>query len=202
MRPLAAHDDAGAGRVAVQIDHASQFGDLGAITQRSVLVQGGMPQAVGHGPDSSADRLGDCVSDREEGTNSSFPQVADVGEEGFRGSGTVGADEDVGAVPVSVGDLRERLVEHRNVIGGSVGSGVSGPQPPRHGFAGVREETQQRVEAEAALVGGCGLLFLGVAGDQRGVEVQNQAGKFSSAGPSSRYALAGLGGLHPGDFPG
>ncbi|MGW0792682.1 hypothetical protein ACWD04_31820 [Streptomyces sp. NPDC002911] len=30
-----------------------------------------------------------------------------------------------------------------------------GPQPPRYGLAGVREETQQRVEAEAALVGGC-----------------------------------------------
>ncbi len=59
--------------------------------------------------------------------DSSFPQVADVGQEGFRRSGTVGADEDVGAVPVSVGDLRERLVEHHNVIGGSVGSGVPGP---------------------------------------------------------------------------
>jgi hypothetical protein len=28
-----------------------------------------------------------------------------MAEEGFRGSGTVGADQDVGAVPVSVGDL-------------------------------------------------------------------------------------------------
>jgi hypothetical protein len=112
-----------------------------------------MPEAVGDRPDSAADRLGDRVSDREEGTDSSFPHVADVGEEGFRGSGTVGADEDVGAVPVSVGDLRERLVEHRDVVGGSVGAGVTGPQPSRHGLAGVREETQQRMEAEAALVG-------------------------------------------------
>lgn len=82
--PLPAHDDAGAGRIAVQVDHAGQLGHLGAITQCPVLVQGGMPEAVGHGPDSSADRLGDGVSDREEGTNSSFPQVADVSEEGFR----------------------------------------------------------------------------------------------------------------------
>nr|WP_228925488.1 hypothetical protein [Streptomyces sp. DH7] len=41
-----------------------------------------------------------------------------------------------------------------------------------------------------------------MAGDQRGIEVQNETGKFSSADPDSWYALAGLGGLHPGDFPG
>ena len=63
MRPLAAHDDAGAGRIAGQVDHVGQLGDLGTVTQRPVLVQGGMPKAVGHGPDSSADRLGDGVSD-------------------------------------------------------------------------------------------------------------------------------------------
>lgn len=202
VRPLAAHDDAGTGRAAVQINHAGQLGDLRAVTQRPVLVQGGMPKAVGHGPDSAADRLGDGVSDREEGTDSAFPHAADVGEEGFRGSGTVGADQDVGAMPVGVGDLRECLVEHLDVIRGGVGSGVTGPQPPRHSFAGVGEETQQRMEAEAAFIGRGGLFLVRVAGDQPGVEVQNQAGKFSSAGPSSRYALAVLGGLHPGDFPG
>ncbi len=64
------------------------------------------------------------------------------------------------------------------------------------------EETQQRMEAEATLIGrGCLFLFR-AAGNQCGVEVQNQAGKLSSADPDSRYALAGLGGLHPGDFPG
>lgn len=118
--------------------------------------------------------------------NSSLPYVADVGEEGFRGSGTVGADQDVGAVSVSVGGLRERSVEHRDVIGGGVGSGVAGPQPSRHGFAGVREEAQQRMEDGSALVGRGRLFLLRVAGDQCGVEVQNQAGKFSSAGPGSR----------------
>jgi hypothetical protein len=58
------------------------------------------------------------------------------------------------------------------------------------------------MESEAALIGGCGLLFLGVAGDQRGVEVQDQAGKFAPCGRHRGYALAGLGGVHPGDFPG
>ena len=56
--------------VSVRIYHACQLGDLGAITQRPVLVQGGMPEVLGHGPNCVADRLGDGVSDREEGTGS------------------------------------------------------------------------------------------------------------------------------------
>ncbi|MFF3518252.1 MULTISPECIES: hypothetical protein [Streptomyces] len=73
----------------------------------------------------------------EEGADSSFPQGADVGEEGFRGSGTVGTDEDVGAVSVSVGDLRECVVENRDVIRGSVGAGVAVPRPAGQCFASV-----------------------------------------------------------------
>jgi hypothetical protein len=83
-------------------------------------------------------------SDREEGTDSSFPHVADVGKEGFRGSGAVGADQDVGAVPVGVGDLRECLVEHRDVVGGGVGAGVPGPQPAGQRLARVGPEAQRR----------------------------------------------------------
>jgi hypothetical protein len=59
----------------------------------------------------------------------------------------------------------------------------------------------QRVEAEAALVGGCGLLFVGVAGDQRGIEVQDQTGQHASRGRDCGDALTVLGGLQPGDFP-
>lgn len=60
---LAAHDDARAGRIAGQLDHPGQLGDLGAGTERAVLVQGGMPQTVGHGSNRVAARLGDRVSD-------------------------------------------------------------------------------------------------------------------------------------------
>jgi hypothetical protein len=88
--------------------------------------------------------------------------------------------------------LCEGVVQHRDVIGGGVGSGVAGPQLARHGLAGVREETQQRMKAEAAFVSGRGLFLFRVGGDQRGVEVQDQAGKFSSAGLDGGYALAGL----------
>lgn len=46
------------------------------------------------------------------------------------------------------------------------------------------------------------MLFLGVAGDQGGIEVQDQAGQRASRGPGRRYALTVPGGLQPGGFPG
>lgn len=202
VRALAAHDDAGAGRVAVQVDHAGQLGDLGGLTQGPVRVQGGVPDLFGQGADRAADRCGDCVSDRETQVKALVTQGAEMCEERLRAACAVGADQDVGAVPVGVGDLREGLVEHGDVIGGGVVSGVARPQQPGHRLAGVDQETQQRVEPEAAFVGGCGLVFLGVAGDQRGVEGQDQAGQFTSAGLHCGYRGAGLGGLQPGHLPG
>jgi len=91
MRPLPAHYDAGADGIAVQVDHAGQVGDRPRHAP-TVLVQGRMPETVRHGPDSASDRLGDGVSDREEGTDPSLAQVADVSEEGSCRSGAVGAD--------------------------------------------------------------------------------------------------------------
>lgn len=189
-------------RVAGEVGHAGQSGDLGGLTKGAVLVQGGVPDQLGQGPDRAADGLGDRVSDREEGVDSACSQVSDVAEEGLCGSGAVGADEDVGAVPVGVGDLSESVVQHRDVIRGRVGSGVPGPEAPGHALAGVGQETQQGVEAEAAFAGGCGLVLLRVAGDRRGVDIQDQSGHFPSTGCRRRYAAAGLGCLRPGHFPG
>jgi hypothetical protein len=46
------------------------------------------------------------------------------------------------------------------------------------------------------------MLLLGVAGDQGGVDVQDQARKIASARLGRGYPRAGVGGLHPGDFAG
>jgi hypothetical protein len=51
---------------------------------------------------------------------------------------------DRGAAPVGVGDLGEGLVGVRDVIGGSVGSGVAGPQQPGHGALVTEKTTLQR----------------------------------------------------------
>ena len=66
-----------------------------------------------------------------------------------------------GAVRLSVGDLCERLVEHHEVVGGGVGTGVPRSQSTRQRLPGVGQEAQQRVETEAAFVGGYSLIFAG-----------------------------------------
>ncbi|MEU0360432.1 hypothetical protein [Streptomyces cyaneofuscatus] len=76
-------------------------------------------------------------------------------------------DEDIGAAPVGIGDLRESVIRHRDVIPSRVGSGIAGPQTPGQGLAGMGQATHQRVKAEAASGGRCRCLLLGVAGDQR-----------------------------------
>jgi hypothetical protein len=58
------------------------------------------------------------------------------------------------------------------------------------------------MEAEAVFVGGGCLFLLGVAGDEGGVEVQDQAGRVTPARTGDRYPAPGLGGLQPGGLPG
>ncbi|KOV67161.1 hypothetical protein ADL00_16380 [Streptomyces sp. AS58] len=56
--------------------------------------------------------------------------------------------------------------------------------------------------AEAAFVGGGGLFLLGVAGDQGGVDVQDQAGQFTASGLRGGYGVSSLVCLQPGDLAG
>lgn len=202
MWALAPHDEPGAVRVVGQIHHAGQFCHFGAGPQGAVLLQRRVPQMVGQGPDCAADRFGDGVSDGEGGVDTPLAQCSDVGEEGFCASGAVGADEDAGAVTVGVGDLGQGRVQDGDVVGGGVGTGVARPQHSGQGFAGVVQEAQQRVVAEPAFVGGRCLFLVRVAGDEGGIEVQDQARQIASAGAGRGQAAGGLGGLQPGDLPG
>lgn len=70
----------------------------------------------------------------------------------------VGADQNGGAEAAVVGDPGERRIEDGDVVGGGVGAGPTRPQQSAQGFAGVVQEAQQRVVAEAPLVRGCGLV--------------------------------------------
>ncbi len=142
------------------------------------------------------------MSDGEAGADPAGAQGTYVVQERFRSSGAVGADEDVGAVAVGVGDLGQSRVQDGDVVRGGVGAGVARPQHTGQGLAGVVQEAQHRVVAEAALVGGRCLLLLRVAGDQGGVDVQDQVGQVAAARAGSGYAVPGLGCLQPGDLPG
>jgi hypothetical protein len=73
--------------------------------------------------------------------------------------------------------LRQRVGEHPDVVGGVVGRGPAGAQQPRDRLAGpagpVVEEGQQRVEAERALPRRGGALLLRVRSHDRGVQVDD-----------------------------
>jgi hypothetical protein len=128
--PLAADDDPGAVRVPGEVDQAGQFGDLGAGARGAVLLQGGVPDALGQGPDGCADLVGDGVSDGEAGLDPVLPQGAYVGEEGSGAACAVGADKDGGAVAVGVGDLREGVVQDGDVVGGGFAPAFPGRRMP------------------------------------------------------------------------
>lgn len=161
-----------------------------------------MPDVLEQGADRAADRSGDGMPDREEPVDAARAQAAQVGQECLRASGAVGADEDGGAVAVGVGDLGQGLLENGDVIGSRVGPGVAWPQHSGQGSFGVVQEAQQRVVAEAAFIGGRRLLLLGVAGDECGVDAQDQVREVASARVGRGYPRAGVGGLYPGDFAG
>jgi hypothetical protein len=188
---FAADDDAGAVRVSSEVDQAGQLGDLGPGTEGAVLFQRWVPEVFGKCANGSADLFGDGVSDRERGPDSALPQPSQVGQEGLGTARAVGADEDRGAVAVGVGDLGEGLVEDGDVVGGGVRAGVARSQETCQGLAGVVQEAQHRVVAEAAFVGGGGLFLLGVAGDQGGVDVQHQTRQFTSSGVRCGYRTSG-----------
>ena len=57
-------------------------------------------------------------------------QTAEMGQPFLGGAGAVAADQDRRAVPVGVGDLRERLVGDPDVVGGGVRAGVPGRSIP------------------------------------------------------------------------
>ncbi len=198
--PLAAHDHAGAVGVAGEVDQAGQLCDLGPGAQGAVLFQRGVPDLVGQGADGLSDLGGDGVADRERGLDPALSQSSQVGEEGLGAARAVGADEDRGPVAMRVRDLGKGLVEDRDVIGGGVRSGVARPQETCQGLAGVVQEAEHRVVAEAALVGRGGLFLLGVAGDQCGVDVQHQARQLTPSGVRWRQGASGLVRLQPGDL--
>ena len=93
----------------------------------------------------------------------------------FDAAAGVGADQHL--APLGLGQLGQRRVEDRDVVGGGVRRGRPGAQHPGQGLPGavlaVVDERAHRVEPEAALEGRRGQLLLRVRGHQRGVQVDD-----------------------------
>jgi hypothetical protein len=124
-----------------------------------------------------------------------------MSEEAASAAGAVSADQDRAAVAMFIGDLGQRLIDHRGVVGGIVRGRVAGPQHPGQRLSGVVQPSQHWVVAIAVLVG-CGRPFLlGVAGHQRGVEVDHQTRLDPTTTHHRRQATPRLLTQQPGPLP-
>src|SRR5262249_22176905 len=131
------------------------------------------------------DPLVDVVAKRE-----ADPALAHGGRELVRRAGRVGPGEDLQPpLPPRLvqldRELRERGVEHRNVVGGRVRARVAGPQDPGQMLTRFVEEAVQRVEAEAALAVRAGTLLVSVTLEQLRVEVERDPRRSHAQPPSA-----------------
>jgi hypothetical protein len=164
--PLAAHDQPRALGPAGEVDVVGQLGDLGALAFFALGVDRLLPSRLGQVEDRLAHPLVDLIADREVDA-----RLAAVGGEGMGAPADVGARQDL-AVKVCLRQLLEGQLQNLEVIGGGIGTGVAGTQDPSQGLTGLREVTEQRKEAEAALVGAGGALLLGVGAEEGGVDIE------------------------------
>jgi hypothetical protein len=101
---------------------------------------------------------------------------------------------------VGVRDLRQRLVQHGDVVRSGVRPGVARSEQTRQRFTGRVEKAQQRVVAPRLLPGLGSLFLLRVAEHDRGVDVEHEPGDGEPT-HRRRQQPSGLGGLHPGQLP-
>jgi len=157
---------------------------------------------LGHRRHRRLDRLGQREPDREPHIHALDTRPANMAQPCLRRPGAVGTDQDRGAVTVLVGDLRDRHVSDRDMVGGGVRSSVAVTQQTSEDLVGVVQETHQRVIAEGALERLVRAFLLRVADHQRSIEVEDQATDHTSSSPRRRVRdSSGLRALRPGDLP-
>ena len=120
-----------------------------------------------------------------------------MGQECLGVSGAVGPDEDGGAVAVGIGDLGQGLLDDGDVVAAVLAPALPGRSTPARASPVLSRKHSSGCWSKPRLLGGRRLLLLGVAGDECGVDVQDQARKAASARADGGNAAAGLGGLEP-----
>ncbi len=124
MGPFPADDDPHAGRPAgggEVAKRAGQFGDVGTVTEFTVGLDRRRPRCLRQREDGRLDRGGHGEPDREPQVQTlNLADPAQMSQPRLGRAGTVGADQDRGAVPMRVGDLRQCPVGDGDVIGGGV----------------------------------------------------------------------------------
>jgi hypothetical protein len=134
---------------------AADLSDLGVATGAAVRVDRRAPRPGGDLADGTVQHAGVACRHGELAVAGAEP-----GDERLDVTGGVGAHQyppalagvvtGVMAAAVIVGELRDRRVDHGELIGTRVCVGVPGPQDPRQRFA-VIGEAERRMESEPAL---------------------------------------------------
>jgi hypothetical protein len=151
------------------------------------------PRGLGQHSDGVLQLVGQGEPDRELDLQAApLAQRPDMRQPCLGGAGAVGADQDRCAIPIRVGDLRQCLLGHADVVGGGIGVRVPGPQHPGQRLPGVVQPGEQRVIAEPVLEGWRTALFLRMAGHQGGVQVDHQARHDRARAPYGQDSTAGF----------
>ena len=173
VRDLLAHDQPRPFRPAAEVELPGQLGDPGPLALLlPVGVERRTPAPLRQRQRRLPDPLVDVVAKRVTG---SCARAAPRRRRGWRRPSRA-REQRHRLLAVAVGDLgrqlRQRLLQHGDVVGGGVRAGVAGPQHAGEMLAGLVEEAVQRMEAEAALAVRPATLLLGVALQQLRVEVE------------------------------
>jgi hypothetical protein len=111
------------------------------------------------------------------------------------GAAGVGPHQDR-LVTCGAGELGQGQIDRLDVVGGGVGAGITRPQDPAQRLPGAVTAVQvgqQRVEAEAALVGPGRALLVGVRRKQSAVHVDDQQALDVRTRPPRRRSGLGAG---------
>ena len=123
-----------------QIDAVGDLRDFSVLSLAAVLIQGRNPSIRGDLEDRGTDRLGQLIANRE-----AHVRFAAVVDQTVRRAGGIRAHQDLQRLDVLGRDLRQRPVDHRDMIGGGVRAGVPGTQQTAERLARLIQVDLQRM---------------------------------------------------------
>ena len=176
VRAFLAHDYPHPRRPGLEIQQAGDVGDPRTLAELAVTVVGWRPTVARYPRQRLREGVGQAELDRVRQPLGDQPV-----QELLRRAGAVGADQDLAARPgprLVSGQLRERGLDDRDVVGGSVAASISLAQQAGQrltsALGAVIDEGPQRVESESAFERRCGLFLVRVRGDPGGVGADDQ----------------------------
>ena len=183
MGPFAPHDHPHTRRPAGQVNQPGELGHIRAVTGLAIGVVGRGPHMVWN----QVIEIGGVHRQREP-DRIRHPPSGEGFQGGFGGPGPVDPDQHPTSRAWPQTDLVQGVGDHLLVVGGGVRACVAGPQQDGQRFAGpgraVVGKRAQRMEPIALLERRTSLLLLGVRGDQRRVQIDDQ--RIRHRGPPAR----------------